>query len=230
MRLEKTTEHKAVKKKDEKALKKDFREGKQLFLKFLQHRQVFIKMLTKFNSTWDGPLGRINVSKYGIYSHNDEARLEYFGLLLAGLTTKHSAAAETNQMLVWRIIKPATIEWVWRIMLAAIKDGSLRFCVNYRKLNAVAVRHLYILSYLGMYIDSLGGVTEVSTLDADSTYWKIEMDEYSREKRAFISRGRQYRYRGLPIRLKNALALSREIWRSYLLLCAGHLPWYIGVT
>jgi hypothetical protein len=59
-------------------------------------------------------------------------------------------------MLKAEVIEPATSEWASPIVLVAKPDGSTRFCVDYRKLNAITVRDSYPLPRMYECIDSLG--------------------------------------------------------------------------
>lgn len=55
------------------------------------------------------------------------------------------AAPEIDRMLKEEVVEPVTAELASRIVFAPKKDGSLVFCVDYQKLNAVTVRNSYIL-------------------------------------------------------------------------------------
>lgn len=80
-------------------------------------------------------------------------------------------------MLKEDIIEPATTERASSIVFAAKKDGSLRICVNYQKLNAIIIRYAYQLSCMNEYIDVLQDVRILSTLDAKFDYWQVEIDK-----------------------------------------------------
>jgi hypothetical protein len=66
-------------------------------------------------------------------------------------------------------------------------DGSLRFCVDYRRLNAITVPETYPLPRMDECIDSLGEAVVFTTLDYNSGYWQIPVDPADREKTAFTS-------------------------------------------
>lgn len=50
-----------------------------------------------------------------------------------------------EEMLASGVVEPAVSEWAANVVLAKKKDGSLRFCIDYRKLNAVTKKDAYPL-------------------------------------------------------------------------------------
>lgn len=68
-------------------------------------------------------------------------------------------------------IKPASIEWPAPVVVAPEKHGSLRFPVNYQKLNAVTKQDVYQISHVDQCIDVLGEAAVFSTRDPKSGYW-----------------------------------------------------------
>lgn len=69
----------------------------------------------------------------------------------------------------------------------ASKDGTLRLCLDYRKLNALTKCDSHSIPRNEKCIDSLGDATVFSTLDANSGYWQVEIEESDRDKTAFTS-------------------------------------------
>lgn len=107
-------------------------------------------------------------------------------------------------MLDENIIKPAQTEWASPIVFAPKEDENLRFCHDYRKLNAVTKQNAYLIPRLDKCIDSLGEASFFSTLDANSGCWQTEIDEADRNKTAFTSHHEIYRFIRMPFRLRNA--------------------------
>jgi Reverse transcriptase (RNA-dependent DNA polymerase) len=107
-------------------------------------------------------------------------------------------------MLAQDVIEPATCEWDSPIVLVPKPDGSLRFCVDYRRLNAITVKDTYQLPRMDECIDSLGEAVVSTTLDCNSGYWQIPVDPIDREKTAFTSHFGDYQFRWLPFGLRNA--------------------------
>ena len=91
-----------------------------------------------------------------------------------------------KEMLDQRIIRPSSSPWASPIVVAKKKGGSVRICVDYRKLNAITVKDGFPLPRIDVTLDALGGSKFVSTLDLKSGYWQVEINAASREKTAFV--------------------------------------------
>ncbi|GBN98665.1 Retrovirus-related Pol polyprotein from transposon 297 [Araneus ventricosus] len=67
------------------------------------------------------------------------------------------------------------------------KDGSTRFCVDYRKLNEITIKDSYPLPRIDDILDALNGSQWFSTLDLKSGYWQVEIQPEDKEKTAFTT-------------------------------------------
>ena len=85
------------------------------------------------------------------------------------------------------IIRQSISPWASPIVIVGKKDGSKRFCVDYRRLNKVTKANSYPLPLIEDILASLGGAKYFTSLDLRSGYWQIPMEEESIEKTAFCS-------------------------------------------
>ena len=90
-------------------------------------------------------------------------------------------------MLDNKLIQESTSSWASPVVLVAKKNEKKRFCVDYRKLNAITKKDSYPLPRIDEMLDSLAGAKYFSTLDLMSGYWQVMMDPHDREKTAFIT-------------------------------------------
>ena len=89
-------------------------------------------------------------------------------------------------MLEKGIIEPSSSDWASSPVLVRKKDGSLRYCIDFRALNKVTVRDAFPLPNMSDCIESLKGSTFLSTLDMQAAYWNIKVHKDDKHKTAFI--------------------------------------------
>ena len=107
-------------------------------------------------------------------------------------------------MLEKGVIEPGTSPWSSPVVLVRKKDGTVRFCVNYRQLNAVTQFDAYPLPRIDETLEALGGAKFFSTLDLLSGYWQVGLTDDARLKSAFTVRGGLYLWNVMPFGLSNA--------------------------
>lgn len=68
------------------------------------------------------------------------------------------------------VIEPAQSEWASSVLLVPKTDGSRRFCIVFRKTNAVEIKDTYRIPRVDASIDSLEGAKVFTALDANCGY------------------------------------------------------------
>ena len=136
---------------------------------------------------------------------------------------REAADEEVQKMLKDDVIEPSTSPWASPVVLVRKKDGSLRYCIDYRKLNAITVKDSYPLPRIDDSLDSMKNAKYFSTLDLASGYWQIELSEDAKQKSAFCTTSGLYQFRVMPFGLTNAPATFQRLMERVL---AG-LQWKI---
>ena len=134
--------------------------------------------------------------------------------------------AQVQQMLASDVIWPSNSPWASPVVMVKKKDGSLRFCVDFRQLNAATVKDAHPLPRIDDLLDALHWARWFSTLDLKSGCWQVSIMERDKEKTAFrTSSGQLYEFNQVPFGLCNAPAtfsrlmdciLSGLHWETYL--------------
>jgi hypothetical protein len=121
----------------------------------------------------------------------------------AGSRARVAEKQEIDRMVQQNVIEPATCEWASPIVLVSKLDGSIRFCVDYRKFNLITIPDTYPLPRMDECI-ALGDAVIFTTLDSNSGYCQISVHPKDGDKTTFTSNHGTYRFLRLPFGLRNA--------------------------
>jgi hypothetical protein len=103
-------------------------------------------------------------------------------------------------------IRPSTSPWGCSALFVEKKDKELRFCVDYRSLNAVTIKNKYPLPRIDILFDQLAGAQVFSKIDLRSSYHQIKIHVEDIPKMAFTMRYGLYEYLVMPFGLTTAPA------------------------
>ena len=121
-----------------------------------------------------------------------------------------------DDMLDRAVIQPSCSPWASPVVLVPKKDGSLRFCIDYRKVNSVTRKDAYPLPRVDDTLDTLAGSKWFSTLDLLSGYWQVEVNPDDRGKTAFCTHEGLFEFRVMPFGLCNAPATFQRLMDAVL--------------
>ena len=126
------------------------------------------------------------------------------------------AEKQVQELLQKGLIEPAGGAWSSPVVLVKKKDQSWRFCVDYRRLNAVTQQDAYPLPRIDESLEALAGSRYFTTLDLLSGYWQVPLDADAQEKSAFITRSGLWKWKVLPFGLTSAPATFQRLMEQVL--------------
>ena len=196
-------------------------------LKDLYHRSIdgldperqaqVCSLLCEFSDVFSkGPqdLGRTDVIQHHINTQ-DAAPIHQPPRRLP-LAKQHEATKVIEEMKRDGVIEPSVSPLAAPIVLVRKKDGSTRFCVDYRKLNSVTQKDSYPLPRIDDTLEALSGASWFSSLDLKSGYWQVGVHPGDREKTAFTTGRGLWQFRVMPFGLCNAPATFERLMERVL--------------
>lgn len=105
---------------------------------------------------------------------------------------------QIKEMLEKGVIKESYSPWAAPTVYLRKKDGNIRICVDYRRLNALTRKDAYFLPRTEESLNALGQAKLFSTLDLVSGYWQVAMDPKDRQKTAFTTPMGLFEFQRIP--------------------------------
>lgn len=118
---------------------------------------------------------------------------------------------ELEKLLRADVIEESESPWAANVVLVAKKDGGVRLCVDYRKLNAVTEPDRYPLPRIEDVLHAAKTTSYMTTLDLHSGYFQVSVAEDDRDKTAFVTPSGTYRFKRMPMGLRNSGATFQRL-------------------
>ena len=176
-----------------------------------QERKRVFDLLVKYQAIFPqkGEIGKTKVLQHKICTGNappvrQRPRRTHFH-------QREESRKVLREMLDNNIVRPSSSPWASPVVLVKKKDGSLRFCVDFRKLNSLTRKDAYSLPRIDDTLNSLAGSKWFTTLDLASGYWQVEICPADREKTAFCTPDGHFEFNVMPFGLCNAPATFQRL-------------------
>ena len=114
--------------------------------------------------------------------------------------------AEIDSLLQGGIIEPCKGPWSSPIVPIKKPDGSLRLCVDFRRINAVTIPDPFCMPLIDDILDNVGDCPYLSKLDLAKGFYQVPIQPDDKDKTAFCTPFGKYRFTRLPFGLMNAPA------------------------
>ena len=109
-----------------------------------------------------------------------------------------------DEMLETGVIEPFNSSWASPVCLVKNKDGTFRFCIDYRRVNALSKKDAYPIPDIQDALDNLRGSRYFATIDLLSGYWQLGMTDRANERSAFCTRRGLFQFTRMPFGLSCA--------------------------
>ena len=171
-------------------------------------RRELEALISEFRDIFVSPgqsLGRTSTIKHSIRVEGPPVRQPLRRIPFA---LQDTVRAEVQKMLKQGVIKESSSPWSSPVLMVKKKDGTWRFCVDYRKLNAITHKDAYPLPRINETLESLSGSQFFTTLDLALGYWQVK-----KKKTAFSTREGHFESNVMPFGLTNAIQPPlRDSW------------------
>ena len=174
-----------------------------------QQKLQLTELLADFKTVMSGKVGRTSSCQHHIRL-KEELPVRQQPYRLPHMY-KEAVEGEIEVMINEGIIEPANSEWASPMVIVKKKDGAIRLCVDYRRLNAVTRVDAYPMPRMDDILDQVGQAKYITTLDLAKGYWQVPVASQDRHKTAFTTPRGLYQFKMMPFGLCGAPATFQRM-------------------
>ena len=169
--------------------------------------------------------GKAKVGSFKIETGNAEPRRSHPYRVPDRL--KEGVRSEVKKLVDLGIVVPSISPWASPVVPVPKTDGTVRVCIDYRKLNEVTTSDPYYMASMEEILERVGSSKIISKIDLCKGFYQVEVDPPSQEKTAFISPYGKFEFKRMPFGLKNAPAAFQRMMEVVLGDCYEYSAPYI---
>ena len=179
-----------------------------------QQKKDTRRLLGNFHDVMTDLPGKINIAAHDIkVTSDDPIRSRPYPLPHPLRDTVHD---EVKYILEMQVIEPSESLYASPIVLVKKKDGTNRFCIDFRKLNRITIFDAEPMPNPDDIFACLASDVVFTKLDLTKGYWQIPLKDDIKEKTAFVTPDGLYQFRVMPFGLVNAPATFTRLMRQIL--------------
>jgi hypothetical protein len=185
-------------------------------------KEQMLNLLSEFGDIFAfemSELGRCDVDKFRI--DTGDSRPIHSSPYRNSPKDKEEIRRQVQEMLAAGIIQHSASPWSSPVLLVPKANGTMRFTIDYRKLNKVTKRDQYPMVRVDDLLDGLQSSKIFTTIDLYAGYHQVEVHEADCEKTAFVTSDGLYEYTRLSFGLANAPAFFQRVMNA----CMAGLAW-----
>lgn len=123
---------------------------------------------------------------------------------------KEEVERQIDEWLEDGIIRPSCSDYASPIVLVKKKDGKIRICCDYRKINQKIVKDRFPLPLIEDVLDKLQGAKYFSTIDLKNGFFHVDVDKESVKYTSFVTPSGQFEFLKCPFGLCNSPAVFQR--------------------
>lgn len=126
---------------------------------------------------------------------------------------------EVKEMLQCGVIEPSSSEWCSPVVIVFKKDGSLRICIDFRRLNAISEFDAYPMPRVDELLEKVGAAKYITTLDLCKGYLQVPLEKSSQQYTPFRTPAGLFQFTVMPFGLHGAPATFQRLMDKVLQGC-----------
>jgi hypothetical protein len=157
----------------------------------------------------DGEFGNTQLIQHEI--HTPGARPIKCKMRPINPALRDSLKDQLNKWLEEGVIEPSQSPWSFPLVAAPKKNQTVRWCIDFRRLNDVTTKDAYMIPTITENLDHLGKSWVFSSLDGAGAFHNISIRKQDQEKTAFGTPFGSFQFRKLPFGLTNGPASYQRL-------------------